>query len=83
MESKQSFSGYVENVTWLLCQKGCLQNSQSNWFIPITICKTRWVEDGNVAAGGIAIWSTWLNLRNIISLYHNRKDQKIANPMTY
>ena len=73
MESKQRFSGYVENVTWLMCLKECLQNCQTD-LLPLPFCKTHWVEDKNVAARGIAVWLYMI----ITSLNHNGKGQKIS-----
>ena len=56
MESKQSFSGYVENFYMTHMPEEIFTKLNRTYLFPLPFCKTRCVEDKNVAVRGIAVW---------------------------
>ena len=50
-------------------RRDAYKNVNRTDLFPLPFCKTRWVEDKNVAARGIAVWAYMIEF--IKYLYHN------------
>ena len=59
---QQSFTCNIENIQWITCKERYLYHGNCLWYFFFAFCKTRWVENEPVAAQGIHVWESILQV---------------------